>query len=78
MGPADDPVRRAPLVLGAADYGTVTEKVCRIVEAPRPPKAWYVAFGVASAFTGVLGAMMNLWQRANLPPATPAQPPPSL
>jgi molybdopterin-containing oxidoreductase family membrane subunit len=54
----DDPAHRAPLVLGAADYGTVTDKVCRIVEAPRPPKAWYVAFGVASAFTGVLGAMV--------------------
>jgi molybdopterin-containing oxidoreductase family membrane subunit len=54
----DDPTRRAPLILGDNDYTSVTEKVCRIVEAPKPPKAWYVGFAVASFFAGILGAMI--------------------
>jgi molybdopterin-containing oxidoreductase family membrane subunit len=54
----DDPTRRAPLILGDNDYASVTEKVCRIVEAPKPPKAWYVGFAVASFFAGILGAMI--------------------
>ncbi|HEX6851910.1 MAG TPA: NrfD/PsrC family molybdoenzyme membrane anchor subunit [Candidatus Polarisedimenticolaceae bacterium] len=54
----DDPTRRAPLILGENDYASVTEKVCRIVEAPKPPKAWYVGFAVASFFAGILGAMI--------------------
>jgi molybdopterin-containing oxidoreductase family membrane subunit len=54
----DDPERRAPLVLGKHDNATITDKVCRIVEMPKPPKAWYVAFGIALSVTGVLGAML--------------------
>ena len=55
----DDPTRRAPLVVGGNDFSTVTEKVCGILETPRPPKAWYVAFAISAAFTGVLGAMVT-------------------
>lgn len=55
---SDDPTRRAPLIVGGNDYASITEKVCRIVEAPKPPTAWYVAFAVASAFAGLLGAMI--------------------
>jgi hypothetical protein len=32
----DDPEERAPLVLGDHDDLSITEKVCRIVEAPSP------------------------------------------
>ncbi len=53
-----DPTVRAPLVLPGNDYASVTDKVCRIVEARRPPKAWYVAFSVAASLTVVLGAMV--------------------
>ena len=35
----DDPLRRAPLVLGRHDFASVTETVCRVVERPRPPRA---------------------------------------
>jgi len=54
----DDPAERAPLVLGADDDLSITEKVCRIVEAEKPPKAWYVAFGISLSLTGILGLML--------------------
>jgi molybdopterin-containing oxidoreductase family membrane subunit len=54
----DDPTERAPLVLGDHDDLSITEKVCRIVEAPKPPKAWYVAFGIAASLTGILGLLI--------------------
>ncbi len=55
---ADDPTRRAPLALGH-DLASVTDTVCGIVEQPRPPRAWYVAFGISALVTGVLGAMVT-------------------
>ena len=55
---SDDPTRRAPLILGGNDFTSVTEKICSIVERPKPPRAWYIAFGVTSALTGLLGAMV--------------------
>ena len=51
---ADDPTRRAPLALGH-DLVSVTDTVCGIVEQPKPPKAWWIAFGISSLVTGVLG-----------------------
>jgi molybdopterin-containing oxidoreductase family membrane subunit len=53
----DDPTRRAPLVLGAADHAAVTEAVCAVVEGPTP-RAWYIAFAFASAGSLVLLAMI--------------------
>lgn len=44
---ADDPRVRAPLVIGENDFVSVTEKVSRIAETPRPPRAWYIAFAVS-------------------------------
>ena len=55
---SSDPTVRAPLVLPGNDYASITEKVCRIVEAQKPPKAWYVAFGIAASATAVLGAVV--------------------
>jgi Ni/Fe-hydrogenase subunit HybB-like protein len=49
-----DPTRRAPLVVGRQDFGTVTETVCRITERPRPPMAWYAAFAVSASATVML------------------------
>jgi molybdopterin-containing oxidoreductase family membrane subunit len=46
------------LVQGTHDFHSVTETVCGIIEAPKPPKAWYIIFGTALALLGVLGAMI--------------------
>ena len=54
----DDPRRRAPLVLGSNDFTTVTETVCGVVERPKPPRAWYVAFAISLTLTGMLVAML--------------------
>ena len=52
------PGARAPLVLGGNDFASVTEKVCGIVERPKPPRWWYAALAVSSALTAVLVAML--------------------
>ena len=44
----DDPRHRPSLVIGDNDFGSVTDKVCRIAEAPRPPRAWYIALAIAA------------------------------
>ncbi len=54
---SDDPTYRQPLILGH-DYTSVTDTVCGIAERPRPPRAWYIAFAISSAFTGILVAMI--------------------
>ncbi|MGO8748466.1 MAG: NrfD/PsrC family molybdoenzyme membrane anchor subunit [Thermoguttaceae bacterium] len=59
MHPADDntghdPTVRAPLTLGGQDFASITETVSRLVERPRTPAAWYVAFLLAASGTGVL------------------------
>ncbi len=54
----NDPRRRAPLITGDNDYASVTAKVCAIVEQPKPPRAWYIAFGISVFWTGVLFAMV--------------------
>jgi molybdopterin-containing oxidoreductase family membrane subunit len=56
----DDPQRPIPLVTGGHDFTSVTEKVCAIVEQPKPPRAWYLAFGASLALTGLLFAMIGL------------------
>ncbi|MCP4093468.1 MAG: polysulfide reductase NrfD [Planctomycetes bacterium] len=48
----------AALVQGDNDLHSVTETVCGVLEAPKPPKAWYPIFGIAVALLGVLGAMI--------------------
>ena len=55
---SDDPRHRAPLILGH-DLASITEKVSSIVERPRPPRAWYVAFAIASTGTLILFAMIT-------------------
>lgn len=55
----EDPTQRAPLVLGANDFTSVTQKICSITERPKPPKAWYVAFAISSSLTGVLVTMVG-------------------
>lgn len=55
----EDPRRRTVLVLGDQDFGTVTDKVAGIVEAPRPPRAWYIAITITATFTLILFVMIT-------------------
>jgi molybdopterin-containing oxidoreductase family membrane subunit len=57
--PIDDPRFPAPLIAGDNDFASVTDKVCRVVEARRPPRIWYILFGLSATFTGVLLAMIT-------------------
>jgi len=54
----EDPRERAPLILGGHDFGSLTDTVCAVAEAPRPPRAWYVALGFSLSLLGVLGVMV--------------------
>ncbi|MEX0652891.1 MAG: NrfD/PsrC family molybdoenzyme membrane anchor subunit [Phycisphaeraceae bacterium] len=60
--PADntgaDPRSRAPLVLGDNDFGTVTEKVCRLAEG-RPKLWWWIAFLIAAGLMTMLFALVG-------------------
>jgi len=50
----NDPTRRAPLITGQFDYGSITDTVCGVTERPDTPRAWYIAFAVSVSVTGVL------------------------
>ena len=52
-------VLRASLVKGKNDFGTVTDTVCGIIERPKPPRAWYIAFAISSTFLVVLLTMLG-------------------
>ena len=55
----DDPARRAPLVTGGLGFRGITDGVCGVVEAPQPPRAWFVAFGASLVFLAILGLMLG-------------------
>ena len=50
-----DPRYRAPLVLGGKDLSTLTDTVCAISEAHRPPIAWYIAFAFSLSLLALFG-----------------------
>jgi Ni/Fe-hydrogenase subunit HybB-like protein len=54
------PGERAPLITGGHNFRSLTDTVCRVWEAPRAPRAWYVAFAISLALLGVFGAMILL------------------
>src|SRR5262245_6671682 len=49
----DDPSQRAPLVIGHDTLGAVTDTVAGVNERPKPPKAWYIAFGLSASLAGL-------------------------
>ncbi|MEI8194884.1 MAG: NrfD/PsrC family molybdoenzyme membrane anchor subunit [Phycisphaerae bacterium] len=55
------PGRRATLITGAPgqSFHGVTEAVCGVAEAARPPKAWYIAFTISVLLMTVMGAMIG-------------------
>lgn len=55
----DDPQRRAPLVTERATLTGITDSVCDITEAYRPPRAWYISFAISVAALAILGAMIG-------------------
>ncbi len=69
----DDPTRRAPLVLGDHDFESVTDVICGVVERPRPPLAWYIAFCISSLTASLFfvllaylfGAGIGVWGLQN-------------
>ncbi len=43
---------------GDNTFAKITDNVTRIMEAPKPPRAWYIAFGIAlTMLTGFLGSL---------------------
>jgi len=54
----DVPGERAPLVLNHDSFNAVTETVCRVSEAPRPPLVWTIGFLASLLLTGMLGMMV--------------------
>lgn len=54
----ETPGTRAPLILGGHDNTSVTERVCRLAESPRPPRAWYVAIAISSSMTVLLFSLV--------------------
>jgi molybdopterin-containing oxidoreductase family membrane subunit len=58
---ADVPGRRATLITGETGRSLhrVTAVVAGVTEAPRPPKAWYVAFAISFLTLCVLGLMIG-------------------
>jgi molybdopterin-containing oxidoreductase family membrane subunit len=60
----NDPTRRAVLITDRPDFAGLTESVARIAEAPRPPKAWYVAFTVSVFFFLVMNLAIGylIWE----------------
>ena len=54
-----DETQRAQLVLGGADFSSVTDSVARIVERPRPTIGWLVGIGISGLLLGVLMSMVT-------------------
>ncbi|MDA7924135.1 polysulfide reductase NrfD [Mariniblastus sp.] len=55
----DDADERSPLILGGLDYAGVTDEVCGIWEADKPPKIWFVVLGAAISLLMVLGGCVG-------------------
>lgn len=59
LGSVPEPWIDPPWVEGANDFRSVTEKVCRVAENPRPPLAWFLGFGVAASLAGMFGLLIG-------------------
>lgn len=49
---------RPVLVDGDQSLGAVTKRVCDVVEAPKPPRAWYIAITISASLTLMLFGMV--------------------
>ena len=55
----DELLREPVLVTGPATYQAVTDQVCRVTEAPRAPRAWYVAMAISLALLLLFGVLIT-------------------
>jgi molybdopterin-containing oxidoreductase family membrane subunit len=55
----NDPTRRAPMITGDRSFAAITDKVSGVVERPRPPLGWYIAFAISSATTLMLFVLIG-------------------
>ncbi len=53
------PGQRPTLITGGHDFGSLTDRVAAVWEAPRPPRAWYIAFTISVVLLAILGAMIG-------------------
>jgi Ni/Fe-hydrogenase subunit HybB-like protein len=44
---------------GDNEYAKITDAVCRVVETPKPPIGWYIAFAISLGLLGLLGASLG-------------------
>ncbi len=44
---------------GDNEFARITHNVSRVTETPKPPRAWYIAFGVALSLLGLFGASIG-------------------
>ena len=58
MNVDEAPDERAPLVIGHDRFDTVTAEICRVNEAKKPPKAWYIAMAMSVALLSCLGVVV--------------------
>ena len=49
------PDTRAPLIIGHESFDTVTAEICRVNEAKKPPRAWYIAMAMSVSLLALLG-----------------------
>ncbi|MHC5028676.1 MAG: NrfD/PsrC family molybdoenzyme membrane anchor subunit [Planctomycetota bacterium] len=54
----EDPEHRAPLVLNHDDFHSVTETICGVNEAPKPPMLWYVSLAVFGSLATLFGGLI--------------------
>ena len=54
----DDPTKRTPLVLNHTTFDAVTEDALSPNEEAKPPRAWYISFGISSVLAGLLGLLI--------------------
>jgi molybdopterin-containing oxidoreductase family membrane subunit len=55
----EDPRKRAQLILGHSDFGSVTNEILRVNESPKPPKSWYLALAVSFSLMSMLGILIG-------------------
>ena len=59
MATITDPKQWQDPPKGDNTFAHITDTVCRVTETPRPPKAWYIAFGISLVGLATLGASIG-------------------
>ena len=55
----DEPGVRSPLVLNHDSFASVTEDICKVNEAPKPPLAWYITFAISAVLALMLFVLVG-------------------